>query len=176
MFNPILRRDQRGRVEQHFRVNQPGVFLPRHEGRDRTPLARRQRAVRSSASLRSRLDARHTGPARLRRQQMSTVRGTTGNARLFELAPCLGICVNAVYLWLIKTPMIAGNSAETSARFAQYIPLGRIGEANEVAELAAFLVSRRGQPHQRRRRSRGRRRCPRLSSEISRFHARRPWQ
>ena len=37
--------------------------------------------------------------------------------------------------------MIAGNSEETNAHFTQYIPLGRIGEANEVAELVAFLVS-----------------------------------
>ena len=52
-----------------------------------------------------------------------------------------GIRVNAVYPGLIKTPMIAGNSEETNAHFTQYIPLGRIGEASEVAELVAFLVS-----------------------------------
>ena len=37
--------------------------------------------------------------------------------------------------------MIAGNSEETNAHFTQYIPMGRIGEATEVAELVAFLVS-----------------------------------
>jgi 3alpha(or 20beta)-hydroxysteroid dehydrogenase len=37
--------------------------------------------------------------------------------------------------------MLAGNSDETNAYFAKMVPLGRTGEANEVAEMVAFLVS-----------------------------------
>jgi 3alpha(or 20beta)-hydroxysteroid dehydrogenase len=67
------------------------------------------------------------------------VRGMTGNAAV-ELAR-LGIRVNAVYPGLINTPMLAGNSPETNARFARSAPIGRMGEPEEIAQVVAFLAS-----------------------------------
>jgi 3-oxoacyl-[acyl-carrier protein] reductase len=64
---------------------------------------------------------------------------TVGLAR--ELAPH-GIRVNAVSPGLIATPFHAGNERSFSQRIAG-IPLGRIGEPEEVARMVGYLVSER---------------------------------
>jgi 3-oxoacyl-[acyl-carrier protein] reductase len=56
-----------------------------------------------------------------------------------ELAP--GITVNTVAPGSIDTSILAGDSPERRAERARTIPLGRIGDANEVAEAIAFLAS-----------------------------------
>ena len=41
----------------------------------------------------------------------------------------------------IKTPIIDGQPPGTIARIASTIPMGRMGEASEVAKAALFLAS-----------------------------------
>ncbi len=57
-----------------------------------------------------------------------------------ELAP-RGITVNAVAPGFIETDMTAKLPEEIRNRMLAQIPLGRFGQAKEVAELVAFLVS-----------------------------------
>ena len=50
-----------------------------------------------------------------------------------------GVTVNAVAPGFIDTEMTAAMTEEATQKFAERIPLGRFGEAREVAELVAFL-------------------------------------
>lgn len=51
-----------------------------------------------------------------------------------------GITVNCVAPGYIQTDMTADLSDEVTNRMVERIPLGRIGDANEVAEVVAFLA------------------------------------
>jgi NAD(P)-dependent dehydrogenase (short-subunit alcohol dehydrogenase family) len=58
-----------------------------------------------------------------------------------ELGPH-GITVNAVGPGLTITPTVdAGTSAAYKAAFASQVPVGRLGEPNDIAEAVRFLVS-----------------------------------
>jgi 3-oxoacyl-[acyl-carrier protein] reductase len=59
-----------------------------------------------------------------------------------ELGP-YGVRVNAVAPGLIDTDMIAGLSPDRSRAMVERIPLGRLGRADEVADLVSFLASDR---------------------------------
>ncbi len=63
---------------------------------------------------------------------------TKSNAK--ELAS-RGITVNAVAPGFIGTDMTAAMSEETKAQYAAQIPLGRIGNPEDVAQAVAFLAS-----------------------------------
>lgn len=52
-----------------------------------------------------------------------------------------GIRVNVLLPGLIATPMADSNSDEMKAMFVSMIPMGRFGDATEVAEMALFLAS-----------------------------------
>jgi 3alpha(or 20beta)-hydroxysteroid dehydrogenase len=67
------------------------------------------------------------------------VRGMSGCAAA-ELGR-VGIRVNSVYPGMIQTPMIAGNPPEANAKYQAMIPLNRIADPKEVAEVVAFLAS-----------------------------------
>jgi 3-oxoacyl-[acyl-carrier protein] reductase len=54
-----------------------------------------------------------------------------------------GVLVNAVAPAVIETPMSAGGDPATMSRLASLIPMGRLGQAAEVAELVAWLGSQR---------------------------------
>lgn len=58
-----------------------------------------------------------------------------------EVAPD-GVIINAVAPAVIRTPMNATTSEETLKYMIARIPLGRVGEAEEVAETIAFMASR----------------------------------
>ncbi len=87
---------------------------------------------------------------------ITSVVGLTGNAGqtnyaaskggviafTFSLAKELasrGVTVNAIAPGFIDTEMTASMTAEATERFAERIPLGRVGQAREVAEVVAFL-------------------------------------
>jgi 2-deoxy-D-gluconate 3-dehydrogenase len=65
--------------------------------------------------------------------------GFTKNAAL-ELAPH-GIRVNAIAPGGIKTPGVGDVDEAKMAAFTQMIPMGRMGEADEIALAALFLAS-----------------------------------
>jgi 3alpha(or 20beta)-hydroxysteroid dehydrogenase len=68
------------------------------------------------------------------------LRGMTKTAAL-ELAK-EGIRVNSIHPGVIKTPMIMGNDiADQVDQISAGIPMGRIGEPVEVAQLALYLAS-----------------------------------
>jgi NAD(P)-dependent dehydrogenase (short-subunit alcohol dehydrogenase family) len=52
-----------------------------------------------------------------------------------------GITVNAVTPGFISTEMTAGIPAEAMAKVITKIPVGRLGEPDEVARVVEFLVS-----------------------------------
>jgi len=52
-----------------------------------------------------------------------------------------GITVNAVCPGYIATDMVAGMSEEARAKIVAQIPVGRLGEAKEIASLVTYLVS-----------------------------------
>jgi 3-oxoacyl-[acyl-carrier protein] reductase len=52
-----------------------------------------------------------------------------------------GVLVNAIAPAVIETPMNAGNTPEVLAYMLSRIPMGRIGQADEVAALVVWLVS-----------------------------------
>lgn len=57
-----------------------------------------------------------------------------------ELAP-VGIIINALAPAVISTPMNSNTSEETLKYMISRIPLGRTGQASEVAEIIAFMAS-----------------------------------
>ena len=67
------------------------------------------------------------------------VRGLTKCAAV-ELAPS-GIRVNAILPGLIDTPMLGENSEEYMQTLIRFIPMGRLGGSEEIAEAALFLSS-----------------------------------
>jgi len=68
--------------------------------------------------------------------------GVLGLARAVaaEAAPH-GVRVNCIVPGFIETPMLDGLPPGAMARLAGIVPQGRTGGANEVAEVAAFLLS-----------------------------------
>lgn len=67
------------------------------------------------------------------------LRGMTGCAAA-EFGSA-GIRVNAIMPGMIKTDMIAKHDPQDNARYEKMIPLGRAGESEEIARIAAFLAS-----------------------------------
>jgi 3alpha(or 20beta)-hydroxysteroid dehydrogenase len=136
MFNPkSLVETSAAEMEQHFRINQLGVFL----GMQAVIAPMTAAGAGSIVNISSVSGMRNIPGQFAYAATKWAVRGMTGNAAA-ELAR-FGIRVNSVYPGLIDTPMLAGNSAETNARFARGVPLGRMAEAREVAAVVAFLAS-----------------------------------
>jgi 3alpha(or 20beta)-hydroxysteroid dehydrogenase len=136
MFNPKpLIETSADDLVRHFNVNQLGVFL----GMQALIAPMKAAGAGSIVNISSVSGMRNIPGQFAYAATKWAVRGMTGNAAA-ELAR-FGIRVNSVYPGLINTPMLAGNSAETNARFARGVPLGRMADAKEVAEVVAFLAS-----------------------------------
>jgi 3alpha(or 20beta)-hydroxysteroid dehydrogenase len=52
-----------------------------------------------------------------------------------------GVRVNAIFPGLIETDMLTQSGFDDGARILRRIPLGRLGQPDDVAELVAFLIS-----------------------------------
>jgi 3alpha(or 20beta)-hydroxysteroid dehydrogenase len=136
IFNPQpLIETSAAELEQHFRVNQLGVFL----GMQAVIPPMLAAGVGSIVNIASVSGLRNIPGQFAYAASKWAVRGMTGNAAA-ELTR-LGIRVNAVYPGLINTPMLAGNPEETNARYSRSVPIGRMAEPKEVAEVVAFLIS-----------------------------------
>lgn len=57
-------------------------------------------------------------------------------------AATFGISINAIAPAVIRTPMNATVTEEVQKYMVSRIPMGRLGEAEEVAELIAFAASK----------------------------------
>lgn len=121
--------------ERHYRVNQLGVFL----GMKAVIPAMKQAGGGSIINISSQAGL-SSHPATLAYTTTKwAVRGMS-KAAAQDLAPS-NIRVNSVHPGLIDTPMINHNPIEKLKGFEQAIPLGRIGSANEIATVVAFLAS-----------------------------------
>jgi 3-oxoacyl-[acyl-carrier protein] reductase len=58
-----------------------------------------------------------------------------------EVAP-FGITVNAIAPAVIRTPLNATTSEESLKYMISRIPMGRLGEVDEVAEMVSFMTSK----------------------------------
>lgn len=122
-------------MERHFRVNQLGMFLGMQA------VSKPMTAAKSGSiiNISSTAGIRHIPGQFAYSASKWGVRGMTGNAAA-ELGR-LGIRVNSVYPGVIDTPMLAKNPKSTIEMFLQFVPLGRMAEPKEVAEIVAFLAS-----------------------------------
>ena len=155
MFNPKTLVDtSAAELEQHFRVNQLGVFLGM-----KAVIEPLQATKGGSIVNISSVSAMRAIPGQFAYAASKwAVHGMTGNAA-FELAR-LGIFASTPSTRTYQDTDDRGKLGKTNAHFTQYIPLGRIGEANEAAVTRRLSGLGRGQLHQRRR-DRGRwRRAP----------------
>jgi 3alpha(or 20beta)-hydroxysteroid dehydrogenase len=119
----------------HYRVNQLGVFL----GMRAVLPAMAARGVGSIINIASGAGAKGTNGLFAYSTTKWAVRGMTRSAAR-ELAP-KGIRVNALLPGLIDTPMVSIFPKARNDDFVTRVPLGRIGEAMDVAQAALFLAS-----------------------------------
>lgn len=121
--------------ERHYRINQLGPFL----GMSAVLEPMRQRGKGSIVNIAS-VAATRGMPFHFSYSAAKwAVRGMTHSAAM-ELGP-LGIRVNAVLPGAVMTQMLAGYSEKQLADAAAMLPLRRIGDPEDVAEVVAFLIS-----------------------------------
>ena len=127
--------------ERHLRVNVTGTwlairaFLRAIPDGDRTP-----RAIRTIASV----NATIAVPGQAHYVASKGAIASLTRAAALEGAP-LGVRVNAIAPGPIRTPMAGERLADPAQVewLTGRVPLGRIGEPDEIGELAAFLLSDR---------------------------------
>jgi 3alpha(or 20beta)-hydroxysteroid dehydrogenase len=116
-------------------INQTGVFL----GMRAAAPAMREQGSGSIVNISSSAGLRGDGTIHAYVASKWAVRGMTKAAAL-ELAP-YGVRVNSVHPGLIQTPMSATEFEPGKPDPGQNVPMGRVGQPEEVAELVCFLAS-----------------------------------
>jgi 3alpha(or 20beta)-hydroxysteroid dehydrogenase len=121
--------------QRHIDVNQTGVLLGLHAASDALAAAGAGSVVNVASTVALR------GYAGMYAYQATkwAVRGMS-RAAARELAP-RGVRVNTIFPGLIQTAMLGEQSAETTAGYAANIPLGRIGQPEDIAPAVLFLAS-----------------------------------
>lgn len=136
-FRPIME-ESGERLEQMLRVNVVGAQLGIRHVAD--PM--REAGGGSIVNICSVLAERGARNSSSYVTSKWALRGLT-KAAAMELG-AWGIRVNAVHPGYIDTPMLAAAAGPSrSAHYYDYLPLGRSGTAEEVAELVLFLASSR---------------------------------
>jgi 3alpha(or 20beta)-hydroxysteroid dehydrogenase len=116
-------------------INQTGVFL----GMRAAAPAMREQESGSIVNISSSAGLRGDGKIHAYVASKWAVRGMTKAAAL-ELAP-YGVRVNSVHPGLIQTPMSATEFEPGKPDPGRNVPMGRVGQPEEVAELVCFLAS-----------------------------------
>jgi 3alpha(or 20beta)-hydroxysteroid dehydrogenase len=120
--------------DHHYRINQLGVFLGM-----RTMAEAMTDSGGVIVNVSSNAGLKNVPGIFAYATSKWAVRGMTKLAAS-ELAP-LGVRVNSIHPGLIDTPMLGENSPERLKFYKEMIPMGRLGEPEEVARLALFLAS-----------------------------------
>lgn len=131
---PILQTDAE-LFERHMRVNALGTFLGLRLCAEPMAAAGGGAVVNMSSVAGQRSPAGAGAYAATK----WAIRGLTKSAAL-EFGP-LGVRVNSVHPGLIDTPMTAAIPADRKAARVAATPLGRIGEAPDVAEAVLYLLA-----------------------------------
>ena len=121
--------------DQHYRVNQLGVFL----GTAAVIDAMKSAGGGSIINISSVAGMRGYPDMIAYSSTKWAVRGLTQCAAR-ELAPHR-IRVNSIHPGLVDTPMLDDHSPEALAAFTAAVPLGRMGTPEDVAEIVTFLAS-----------------------------------
>ena len=125
--------------EQTLQVNLTGTFLACREMVRRLLAAERPGRIVNVSSAAAFLGST-TGHAPYDASKGGMVSFTVSLAR--EVA-ARGIAVNAVAPGMMLTEMTAGTLAANESKYLARIPLGRIGDTSEVADVIVFLASER---------------------------------
>ena len=128
-----------GDWEALSKVNVGGVFLC-SKAVIESMAARRYGKILNVASIAAHKGGGSIGNTLYGASKAAVVALTKGFAREYGAA---GVNVNAIAPAVTETPMTGGalDEGETRARIERAIPLGRIAQPQEIANLAAFLVS-----------------------------------
>jgi 3-oxoacyl-[acyl-carrier protein] reductase len=125
--------------EQTFAVNLEGAFFTCREATRRWLAYEQNGRVVNVASSAAFLGAT-TGHAHYAASKAGLVNFTVSLAR--EMAP-YGIYANAVAAGMMRTDMTLDTLAMNEEKYLDRIPLRRIGDPAEVANLVVFLASKR---------------------------------
>lgn len=125
----------RENFDLHVAVNQTGIYL----GMRAAAAAMKRAGKGSIVNLSSAAGMRGTPGCFAYVASKWAVRGMT-KAAAVELAP-YGIRVNSVHPGVIETAMVKDQPPEWFSAVCSMTPLGRLGQAEEVAQLALYLSS-----------------------------------
>lgn len=122
-------------VEHHFRVNQLGTLLGMKHG----GAALKRRGRGSIVNISSTTGLRGTAHSASYGGTKWAIRGMTKTAAV-EFAP-FNVRVNSVHPGLIDTPMLDVRRGEDLEQRTAKIPMGRLGQPEDVAHAVVFLLS-----------------------------------
>jgi len=125
--------------EKTFATNVTGMFIATREVVSRLQAEKKQGAIVNIASQAA-FRGSTTGHLPYDSSKGAVVSFTIGLAREVSAS---GIRVNAVAPGLVRTEMVAKTWEERKERYLQNIPIHRIAEPQEIADIVVFLASDR---------------------------------